>query len=158
MDLCVKDTRSGNFSSLLCSAESGTTFRFSGPYGYFVYRPSSRPAVFVATGTGIAPFVSMIRSGVSGFMALHGVKTADDLYYEHLFRDAARSFIPCISQSSRKEETGLFSGKVTEYIERRMEKKPYDFYLCGGREMIRDVTFLVDDLFQNSRVYTEVFY
>ncbi len=36
--------------------------------------------------------------------------------------------------------------------------KAYDFYLCGCREMIRDVTLLVDERFPCSYIYTELFY
>jgi len=33
-----------------------------------------------------------------------------------------------------------------------------DFYLCGRQDMIRDVTLLIDEEFQGSLVYSEVFY
>jgi len=158
IELCVRDTRTGNFSSVLASAEIGTRFRFSGPHGYFVYRPSTRPLVFVATGTGVAPFVSMTRSGISGYIFLHGVRHTPDLYYENLFRNGAHIYVPCVSRSADEAESDIFPGKVTDYVETLLEKQPYDFYLCGKREMIRDVTFLVDDHFPGSRVYTEVFY
>ncbi len=158
IELCVRDTGTGHFSSVLASAEIGTEFRFSGPHGYFVYRPSTRPVVFVATGTGVAPFVSMTRSGISGYIFLHGVKHTPDLYYENLFRNAARIYVPCVSRSSDDAESDLFQGKVTDYLGTVLERRPYDFYLCGKREMIRDVTFLVDDYFPGARIYTEVFY
>ncbi len=158
IELCVRDTGTGNFSSVLASAEIGTIFRFSGPHGYFVYRPSTRPDIFVATGTGVAPFVSMTRSGISGYIFLHGVKHTPDLYYENLFRNAARIYVPCVSRSSDEAMSDLFQGKVTDYVETALVRRPYDFYLCGKREMIRDVTFLVDDHFPGSRIYTEVFY
>jgi benzoate/toluate 1,2-dioxygenase reductase component len=158
IELCVRDTRTGNFSSVLSSAEIGTRFRFSGPHGYFVYRPSTRPLVFVATGTGVAPFASMTRSGIAGYILLHGVKHPPDLYYQNLFRNAARIYVPCVSRSSGEAKSDLFQGKVTDYVETVLERRPHDFYLCGKREMIRDVTFLVDDAFSGSRVYTEVFY
>ncbi|MFW5639754.1 MAG: ferredoxin--NADP reductase [Thermodesulfobacteriota bacterium] len=158
IELCVRDTGTGNFSSVLSSAQIGTRFRFSGPHGYFVYRPSTRPVVLVATGTGVAPFVSMTRSGISGYIFLHGVKHTPDLYYENLFRKAARIYVPCVSRSADEAESDIFQGKATDYVETVLERRPYDFYLCGKREMIRDVTFLVDDYFPGSRIYTEVFY
>jgi ferredoxin-NADP reductase len=80
--LCIRKIQSGTLSTFLASAARGTTLKFTGPHGYFVFRPSARPAVFVATGTGIAPFASMARSGTAGFTLLHGVRTAEDLYYQ----------------------------------------------------------------------------
>jgi ferredoxin-NADP reductase len=116
--------------------------------------------VFVATGTGIAPFVSMARSGVGGFVLLHGVRTSADLYYERIFRAAAGSYVPCLSRGSAVScvRHEVFFGRVNEYIEGHLPRRGYDFYLSGRGEMIRDVTLLVDDLFPDSRVYSEIFF
>ena len=158
--LCVYNFAAGQFSPILASAPVGSSFSFTGPHGYFTYRPSDRPAVFVATGTGIAPFLSMVRSGVAGFTLLHGVRTPKELYYRDDFRRSARLYVPCLSATpSAKEmpDTG-FLGRVIHYLEEQHPLGTYDFYLCGGQEMIRDVIFLVDERFPGSLVYTEVFY
>lgn len=117
-------------------------------------------AVFVATGTGIAPFVSMARSGAEGFVLLHGVRTSADLYYERISRAAAGSYVPCLSRGSNVSSVRheVFFGRVNEYIEGHLPQRRYDFYLSGRGEMIRDVTLLVDDLFPDSRVYSEIFF
>ncbi|MBW2146314.1 MAG: hypothetical protein JRI22_04760 [Deltaproteobacteria bacterium] len=158
--LCVRNVERGRFSSILTSAGVGAQFYFTGPHGYFTFRLSLRPAVFVATGTGIAPFVSMCRSGATGFTLLHGVRLPSDLYYQPLFRVAAQLYMPCLSgapiESPKLAHT--FRGTVTEYLERLLPSGLYDFYLCGRREMIQDVTLLVDERFPGSFVYTEVFY
>jgi ferredoxin-NADP reductase len=80
--ICLYHVENGIFSPLLATAKMGTHFKFSGPQGYFTFQTSQRPPVFVATGTGIAPFLSMGRSGVSGFTLLHEVKMPQELYYE----------------------------------------------------------------------------
>jgi NAD(P)H-flavin reductase len=119
-----------------------------------------RPAVLVATGVGISPFVSMTRSGVICSTLLHGVRTAAELYYEPLLRNAAKRYVPCLSKAAT--ETGLphdsFRGRVTEYLKKHLEPGVYDFYVCGRSEMVRDVTLLVDELFPGSHVYAEIFY
>jgi benzoate/toluate 1,2-dioxygenase reductase subunit len=158
--LCVRIVEGGVFSSLLASAPLGRRFSFTGPHGYFTFRPSGRPAVFIATGTGIAPFVSMARSGAAGFILLHGVKAAEDLYYESLFRDRAKRYIPCLSGewNQAAASAGAFRGRVTDYLERNLPSGVYDFYLCGRLEMVRDVILLVDETFPGSFVFTEIFY
>ncbi len=40
-----------------------------------------RPQVFVATGTGIAPFVSFVKMGVENLILLHAVSSVSKLYY-----------------------------------------------------------------------------
>jgi len=79
LGLCVKRVEEGVVSPFLAEAEAGTPLYFTGPHGYFTFKPSQRHPVFVATGTGIAPFLSMARSGVKGFTLLHGVRDPSEL-------------------------------------------------------------------------------
>lgn len=155
--LCIRRVATGRFSPLLSSTPVGTAFTFSGPHGYFVFQPSARPPVFVATGTGVAPFAAMARAGVSGFTLLHGVRQAGECYYATLFRSKARRYVACLSEED-PSEGGTFHGRVTDYLASHLEPDRYDFYLCGRAEMVRDVIWLVDDRFPGSMVYTEIFY
>ena len=158
--LCVREVAGGAFSPYLASARVETRFHFSGPHGYFTFRSTSRTPVFIATGTGIAPFVSMGRSGEKGFILLHGVRSPQDLYYASFFRKIAKAYIPCISAfpMGSHSPAGNFAGRVTDYLETELPPLPYDFYLCGRGDMIRDATLLVDERFSDSYVYTEIFY
>ncbi len=157
LTLCIRNVAGGRVSALLSIIDIGSSLLINGPYGYFTYKPSPRPAVFIATGTGIAPFCSMARSGISGFTMLHGASRTDDLYYMSLFKQAAKAYVPCLTEA-RKLPVNAFGGNVTEYLQRHLESKAYDFYLCGRHEMIRDVTLLIDERFPESLVYTELFY
>jgi ferredoxin-NADP reductase len=156
ISLCIRLVEGGRFSSALAIAKKGEVFSFTGPHGYFTFIPSPRKAVFVATGTGIAPFVSMSRSGVQGFVLLHGVPDTVDLYYKELFRSMECEYTPCLSRALEGDK--LFRGRVTEYLARLMPRMPYDFYLCGRGDMVRDVTLIADEKFSGSRVYMETFY
>src|SRR5215475_7222075 len=50
------------FKRVLRNAEPGLNVKIRGPSGSFVmYRGTEKPAVFLAGGIGITPFVSMIR-------------------------------------------------------------------------------------------------
>ena len=144
-------------TSLFSSAKIGSYFRCSGPHGYFTYQSSRRPAIFVATGTGIAPFCSMVRAGITGFTLLHGVKKAQDLYCFSQFKSAAKIYVSCLSEYAQNI-SDAFKGRVSDYVETSLPPNAYDFYLCGRREMIRDVTLLVDERFPGSYIYTELFY
>ena len=155
--LCIRSVAGGRVSALLSIVDIGSSLSASGPHGYFTYKPSPRSAVFIATGTGIAPFCSMARSGISGFTLLHGVSSEDDLYYMALFQQAARKYVPCLTEA-RKLPANAFKGNVTEFVQQHLESGAYDFYLCGRREMIRDVTLLIDERFPESLLYTELFY
>jgi benzoate/toluate 1,2-dioxygenase reductase subunit len=155
--LCIRNIERGILSAGLSNTPIGSRFKFNGPHGYFTYRPSNRPAVFVATGTGLAPFVSMARSGVAGYILLHGVDSAADLYYAAVFKSAAKQYVPCISETDSLSGE-YFRGRVTDFLRKNLAAGLYDFYLCGRREMIRDVTLLVDEKFPGSFLFTETFY
>jgi NAD(P)H-flavin reductase len=158
LTLCVRRVRGGRFSNDLCKAPAGTRFAVSGPYGYFLFRPSARAPVFVATGTGIAPFVSMVRSGIRGFTLLHGIRAADQNYYAAIWRKTAARYVVCITGSDALSTPEDFNGRVGDYLLHELAPGAYDFYLCGRTEMIRDVTWIVDDRFEGSRVYSEIFF
>ena len=155
--LCIRNVSGGKLSNYLGTADIGASLSMGGPFGYFTYKSSVRPAVFVATGTGVAPFRSMARSGVCGYTLLHGVSSPADLYYASLFQQGADTYIPCLSDAQNLQ-ADYFQGTVTQYLARQFKSGSYDFYLCGRREMIRDVTLLIDERFPNSLVYTELFY
>jgi ferredoxin-NADP reductase len=158
--LCVYHIPKGQFSPVLANAEPGTRFKFSGPHGYFTFKPSSRPAVFVACGIGIAPFVSMSRSGVTDFMLLHEVGRVEELYYQNAIRKITTNYVPCLLEAGSPDllPSGAFIGDAASYLIKNLQPGIYDFYLCGEREMIRGVTLLVDEHFAGSHVYTEVYY
>jgi NAD(P)H-flavin reductase len=157
LTLCIRKVRDGRLSNRLCTAPPGTRFFGTGPHGYFLFRPSSRPPVFVATGTGIAPFVSMARSGIRGFTLLHGIRDADQTYYAKFLRTSAARYVICISGTVASHPE-VFKGRVGDYLLNELTPGAYDFYLCGRREMVRDVTWIVDDRFEGSLVYSEIFF
>ena len=160
LKICIHYVENGVFSPLLSAAKLGTHLNFTGPHGYFTFQPSQRPPVFIATGTGIAPFLSIGRSSVAEFTLLHEVKALDDLYYESLFRSCVKSYVPCLvgASSDSPVPSNTFLGSAAGYLQKQLPLKRYDFYLCGGQEMIRDVTLLVDERFPGSLIFREVFY
>ncbi|WP_319407540.1 FAD-binding oxidoreductase [uncultured Desulfosarcina sp.] len=157
IDFCVAVVDGGRFSGDILRADIGTPFQLTGPHGHFVFQGPANPAVFVATGTGVAPFVAFCRSGVNAGLLLHGVDTPDRLIYREIFQSALREYIPCISGpfENRDSVENAFSGRVTHYLEQQLTPGPYDFYLCGRGGMIRDVTALIDEQFSDSRLFIE---
>jgi ferredoxin-NADP reductase len=158
--ICVREIAQGSLSPVLARAKAGDRFQITPAFGYFLYQPSTQPAVFVATGTGIAPFAAFVHGGAGNFHLLHGVRSASELYYRRLLSSAARQYTPCLSQEEEtlagKREN--FYGRVTDFLERRLPAGDYDFYLCGRGEMLRDATRIIDRRFEGSRVFAELFF
>jgi len=158
LELLIRAVTGGSISRRLSDCPLEMPLAIDGPSGHFIFRPSPRQAVFVATGTGIAPFAAMARSGVTGFILLHGVREPGELYYSDFLAPAAGQFVPCLTNPPADPPTNAFPERVTRFLQTRLAPGDYDFYLAGRREMIADAMAVVDDRFPSSRVYTEIFF
>ena len=62
LEFFVRLVPDGAFSGWLADAKAGDKVELSVPHGTFFLRDEDRPRLFVAGGTGVAPFLSMLRS------------------------------------------------------------------------------------------------
>lgn len=144
----------GKLTPRLAALKPGDPIEFTGPFGEFVVRDPSRPIVFVATGTGVAPCRSYLRTNPNLDLTLvHGVRTAADLFYRDLFE--TRTYHPCVT---REEGTG-FHGRVTQFMADFPLPPNACYHLCGANEMIFDMQVLlrkrgVDEF----SIFTEAYY
>lgn len=126
----------------------GDELRFSGPYGrFFVRRSHDKPMLFLAGGSGLSSPKSMIEELLGTgceqpITLIHGVRTANDVYFDDLFRslEAAHpnfTYIPALSEPDDAEWDGE-SGFVHEVAERQFggSFKGLSAYLCGPPVMI----------------------
>lgn len=118
----------------------GDRILVSKPYGSFLVKPG--PAWLIATGTGIAPFYSLFRSGqAEGKTLIHGVRYLDQFYFEDDLEWAmGEQYIRCCSQESSCD---VFPGRVTAYLEDIAEFPDVLFYLCGKSSMVVEVRDLL---------------
>jgi len=111
------------------------------PYGSF--KDGREPAWWIATGTGIAPFYSMFRSGISENKTLiHGVRQLNQFYFEEELEWAmGNRYIRCCSQ---EQSCNVYPGRVTKYL-KEINDLPtnINYYLCGKALMIVEVRDLL---------------
>lgn len=156
--LLIKRMPEGRLSVALAELPIGSKITISAAQGYFCYQPSEREACFIATGTGIAPFIAMWASGLRGFTLLHGVRHPSALVYRTELNAAAKIYVPCLSSSAAMEgDPSPFRGYVSAYVETALPAGNYDFYLCGRRSMIHDLTHLLDARYPDARIYSEAY-
>lgn len=126
--------KSGLLTPHLSECKVGDPLFVTPPFGSFF--ATSEPAFLIANGTGIAPYVSMWRSGYAeGKFLVHGSRTAHGFYYaDEAALNFADRYIACCSQ---EEGAGNFSGRVTDYL-RSLKVLPrgQKYYLCGSAEMV----------------------
>jgi ferredoxin--NADP+ reductase/benzoate/toluate 1,2-dioxygenase reductase subunit len=137
LEILVREVPDGKVSLQLKQCKPGQQLQVNGPFGSFgleKFDMFSRKYVFVASGTGISPFHSFVRSypGID-YLLFHGVRYNRE-GYEMDHYDPAR-YILCTS----KESTGKNRGRVTGFLPRYPLSPDMLFYLCGNNNMIFEV-------------------
>jgi CDP-4-dehydro-6-deoxyglucose reductase len=145
---------------VLLHGGAGTTYLFNevkvgselllrGPQGKFILPEELDKDLFlICTGTGIAPFRSMVQYLYKNKVAHKNVhlifgcrKFADGLYINELMalqqKEPQFFFHPVFSREQQVEE-GMYTGYVHTVYEKLIaaEKDPAKFYLCGWKNMI----------------------
>jgi len=157
---CLNRVQDGFMSNHLCDLGEGAEISFQGPFGDFILRPPLRDTLMIATGTGIAPFRSMLEglfeSGHAGdsaagqteapgaptehFWLLFGTRYEQDIYYREEFERLSSShsnfhFLPTLSRGGA-EWRGL-RGYVQEHAKGIVGgRADMQAYICGLDKMV----------------------
>lgn len=112
----------------------------SAPYGSFL--DNDEPAWWIATGTGIAPFYSMLQSGQhKNKKLIHGVRSLNQFYFEDEFEATLKNeYIRCCS---RESSCNTFHGRITDYIQQLDFLPDVNYFLCGSAIMVVEVRDLL---------------
>lgn len=127
--------------------------------------PAGADVVMVCTGTGLAPFMSIVRSrrGIGAWRRaalIHGVRHVSDLGYRDELewlaeRDPAFHYVPIVSRAAPEEPWSGLRGRVQialdpPFLEShagiRLSPDACHVMLCGNPAMIRDVEHLLSPL------------
>lgn len=150
IEILFDEKNGGKLTPFLSKLKTGDEFYASAPFGTF--RSSKKSAFFIAAGTGIAPFSSMIQSGNhQNKTIVHGGKTDQNFYYsEKLETLIPGRYVRCNSQ---EVETKYYKGRLTEWlIKQENLPKEIEYYLCGSPEMVvqvRDILIKKEIPFNN---------
>src|SRR5215813_523105 len=146
---CLNRVQDGYMSNHLCDMREGEEITFQGPFGDFILRPPMRDTIFIATGTGIAPFRSMLhwllanasRHENKQLCLLFGSRTEQDIYYHQEFLQLSRvhsnfQYVPTLSRGS-PDWKGL-RGYVQEHVPVIVAgHTDMHAYICGLDKMIK---------------------
>lgn len=128
----------------------------SRPFGAFVGFPG--PAIWISNGTGVAPFLSMVRAGlIADKQLVHGARVRESFYGQDELADAlGERYVRCASADSG---TGLHSGRLTSYLSGRHWPGDRPYYLCGSASMIVEVRdILIRDGVPFKNIVSEVYF
>lgn len=157
----VNTRQAGVGSTFMEQAEIGFEVEAIGPAGRFGLEENNLDKVFVCTGTGLAPFIPMIKQVLArpehGRIDLYfGVKNSKDKFVNQFFSESELSKINTyISLSSEEPGLGEYKGFVNEAILANIQSfDKQEFYLCGNPLMIDSVKNLLE-LNQADKIYFE---
>lgn len=171
LEFCIVHLDGGVATQYLFEkVEVGSTIRFKGPDGaFFLKEPVEKDLVFVCTGTGVAPFRSMILDLIrqeKPHQKLHlifGTRYESGILYRDEFEALARAhpeFRYDVVLSREASWTG-YKGHVHQvYQELYPTPRPdVDFYLCGWSSMIDEaVARLMLELgYDKSQIHYELY-
>ncbi len=153
-ELCLNRVKEGLLSPWLFELRPGDAVAMQGPLGYFTPRVPFRDAVFVATGTGIAPFRAFLQAPLvldSGakITLLFGTRHRESLLYREEWEALERSrpgfrYLPTLTRppADWQGRTGRVQAHLDEALEGRTD---VDVYLCGLKAMVDDVRRLLKE-------------
>ena len=144
--LCVKLLEGGFASEVFEQVKVGDRFLVKGPFGHFVLDEDGKDNWFMATGTGVVPFYSILRSHLANskarFTLLFGARTEQDLLYHNEFLELAKddrfNYLPSLTKENWK---GL-KGRIQKHLPDKLQDKV--FYLCGWKEFVLETKDLLE--------------
>jgi ferredoxin-NADP reductase len=153
------------FTTLLWRLPVGHRMRMIGPKGKFQLEPDdTRTHLFISTGTGLAPFVSMIRQTLGDghprkTVVLHGCSFVDELGYraelEAWQADGTYplTYVPTISRPDDPRNAGWTgrTGRVEQVVrgvckDLHLRADRTVVYICGNPDMILNSESVLMDL------------
>lgn len=169
MRFIVKRIEGGLFSGRLDTFDAGTRMGLRGPYGSSYLRPGDRPVVMVATGSGIAPILSMLVDAAANddsrpFTFFYGARTRADLVMVDMLNDLADQLdltvVMSLSQPTPECEWTGTVGRVTRAVQSRLaDAVEHDAYLCGAPEMCDSIALLLEAKgIRESRIFFDKFF
>ena len=150
IDLCIKILENGNITPLLNKLKKGDKIECLGPLGNFKISEESKDknTIFISTGVGIAPFISMIEFILEKSNKKHkvklitGYKTNEDILYEKELKSLENKHPNFKYYSILSESDTGNGGRVQKLVEEHFDKNA-DYYICGLKDMISSVRLLI---------------
>ena len=159
LEILVRVIPDGAVSSQLVRLSRGDAIQVQGVQGAFVVDEATKnkPLLFVATGTGIAPYHSIVGAHADiSYQLYHGVRFAHECYVKEAF-DPDR-YHPCLSRE-QDEKGRAYNGRVTQLLANTAIGNETECYLCGSCDMIYEMFALLQQKgIPRAQIHTETYY
>ncbi len=167
LEFCIGDGSPTGVSHKLMRLKEGDQFHVRGPFGKFLLEENQNEYVFLATGTGIAPLISMIRT-----LLAHGNTKPITLYFgfrfpsQYMYQEEIESmqkkytnFKANIIASKPDAQWKYHAGHIQDTLKNHTtnDKKKVRVYICGKPEVAETlVKFCLEEMqYTNENVIIE---
>jgi ferredoxin/flavodoxin---NADP+ reductase len=157
---------SGELTPRLFALRDGNSL-FLGPKASGIFTldraPPGKAVILIATGTGLAPYISMLRTlllhdAQRPFVVLHGARFGWDLGYRGELESLARlcphfTYIPSITRPDQDPHFRGYTGRIQALLEQGvvegesgipLDPARADVFLCGNPDMLNAVTTVLE--------------
>lgn len=175
-ELCIVLLEGGVGTQYLFNeVEVGHELTFMGPLGVFTLPdPIDKELFFICTGTGIAPFRSMLHSIAmhniphKGIHLLFGTRRQENLLYYEDMKTLTEvipnfHFLPTLSREEWVGKTGYVHQIYEDILKPKVSETGTEscnvaFYLCGWKDMIDEAKKRIQDLGFNKKCIHQELY
>jgi CDP-4-dehydro-6-deoxyglucose reductase len=153
--LCANLVQDGYLSPFLFALCPGDEIDFKGPYGAFILRRPVSDSIFVATGTGIAPFRSILMTHLSShtdrqFTLIFGARYEYSLLYHDELSALAEAHPNFDYRPTLTRPPDHWTGRVGRVQQPTIaalgDRRDVDVYICGLREMVDDMRLKLKEI------------
>lgn len=149
--------------------KQGDEIVIRGPFGDFYYRDSKRDILMIATGTGLAPIMSLLRymqeEKIQRKTTLFfGTRTQKDLYFVDELKRLEKElpvfkYIPSLTREAEGSSWQGERGRVTVLLKKYFpEIADCDVYICGNSNMVEScLEFFKEKNIPEDRIYFDKF-
>lgn len=170
LSLVIAVGHEGVCANYFKSLSVGIYVEFIGPVGKFqLHYPLPHSLEFIATGTGIAPFVPMlyqlVTDNYSGRVKLEfGVRTEQDIFLTEVLQDFTHNlahfdYTLWLSRPSQEpldpNLTPQKKGRLTTVLPSKTNKNAH-YYICGHPDMVTEVKTYLEET--NAIPVTNIFF
>ena len=148
----------------------GDTIKFKQPAGVFTLPAdvSGKDLVFICTGTGIAPFRSMIFDLINNqkaFKSIHlifGTRTEDGILYREEFEKLAKelpnfTYDIALSRATNSSHTKGYVHQIYQKTHHKITENKA-FYLCGWSNMVDEAVANLEQMgYDKSQIVFELY-
>ena len=139
----IRRIEGGIMTNILDKMEIGECLNIYGPYGSFILNQNqiqNNKIIFIASGTGLAPFVSIKESyNLKNYKLFLGIRSAGDITDADKFNQDDCYY--CISRDSIINQNNHYKGRLTDElknIEYIFDYQNSIYMICGNSFMISD--------------------